>query len=155
MAQAYCLVQDIKDDFKALVTAGASPVFTDAQITELIAQESSFIAARVGLRYVLPPDITDGSFVDAALILKRIAIFRVSERVRNKLEVKTNVSQAMDSDEKFNKNSVRTFKDDLDLIIKGLLLLPNVPLISAGSGVSSFNTDVGYHHKFKISKQQW
>lgn len=152
---AYCTIQDIKDDWKSLVIDAAGSAITTAILNAWIAQESAFMDSKIGLRYVINPPIDLITNTQAALVLKRIAIFRVSERVKNKIEVKANATQAQDSDEKYSKNRVRTINDDLDAIAKGLLLLPGVPPLSAGSGVSSFNTDVGYEHKFDVAKQQW
>lgn len=149
---SYCEQSDIEADFKN-ITFDTTTAVTADQLSDWIDQESVYIDARIGLRYAIP--VVQNLYPNAFILLKRICIFRVSERVRNKLEVKTNVSQKQDSDEKYEKNRVRTPNDDLDLIIKGLLLLKDVPLLSAGSGVSSFNTDIAYVHKFDVGKQQW
>lgn len=149
---SYCEQSDIEADFKNIVFDDESAV-TDEQLDAWIEQESAYIDARVALRYVVP--VVESTFPKAFLLLKRICIFRVSERVRNKIEVKSNVSQALESEEKYSKNRVRTFNDDLDLIAKGLLVLEGVPTLPNGSGISSFNTDSGYCHQFDVSKQQW
>jgi len=147
----YCETADVKSDFKKITFDSESAV-TPAKLTEWITQESNYIDARVGLRYVVPIDKT--TYPEAFSLLKRIAIFRVSERVRSVLEVKTGTTQK-DSDEKAEKNFVRTPNDDLELIVKGLLLLKGVPLISASAGVNSFNVDQCVPHVFDVRKQQW
>lgn len=147
----YCETADIKADFKK-ITFDSESAITPASLAEWIVQESNYIDARVGLRYVVPIDKT--TYPEAFSLLKRIAIFRVSERVRSVIEVKTGTTQK-DSDEKAQKNFVRTPNDDLDLIVKGLLLLKDVPLISANAGVNSFNVDECVSHVFDVRKQQW
>lgn len=146
----YCTQADIEMDFKGLVISNTA-VITPALITEWIEQESNYIDARIGLRYIVP--VTAGA---AALsILKRIAIFRVGERVKNKLEVKSNVSQK-ESEEKYIENYVRTPNDDLTAIAKGTLLLSGATLINTqGAGVSSFTSDLCNPHLFDVRKQQW
>lgn len=147
----YCVKADIETDFKAL-EIGDGKAVTPSTLNQWIDQESTYIDARVGLKYVVPIDET--TYPEAFLILKRIAIFRVSERVRNVIEIKTGVTQK-DSDEKYKKNEIRTPNDDLDMIVKGLLLLKDVPQLSKNAGVNSFNVDVCAEHTFDVRKQQW
>lgn len=148
----YCTQADIEAEFKNTVFDATTAVTAD-QLAAWINQESQYIDARIGLRFVVPVD--PSAYPEAGAILQRICIFRVSERVRNKLEVKSNITQALASDEKYIKNVVKTPNDDMDLIIKGLLGLKGVPLVSKDAGVSSFNSDVGYCRKFNVAKQQW
>ena len=56
------------------------------ELEELISQESAYIDARVSVKYATP--ILSESYPNAFLILKRICIFRVSDRVRNIIEIK-------------------------------------------------------------------
>lgn len=147
----YCSKKDIEADFKGIEFNDTSAV-KPSELNEWITQESYYIDARVGLRYVVPIDET--TYPEAFSLLKRIATFRVSERVRNVIEIKTNVTQK-ESEEKYKKNEVRTPNDDLDMIAKGLLLLKGVPLLSKDSGVSSFNVDTCQSNVFDVSKQQW
>jgi hypothetical protein len=148
---AYCTKAEIQQDYKAL-TLNENSAVTPAALDKIIEQESFYIDARIGLRYVAP--VSEDVYPEAFSVLKRIAIFRVSDRVRNILEVKTGVTQK-DSDEKYKDNRVRTPSDDLDLIIKGLLILKNVPLLDKNGGVNSFNVDACTQHVFNTSKQQW
>jgi len=147
----YCSKKDIEADFKGIEFNDTSAV-KPSELNEWITQESNYIDARVGLRYVVPIDET--THPEAFSLLKRIATFRVSERVRNVIEIKTNVTQK-ESGEKYKKNEVRTPNDDLDMIAKGLLLLKGVQLLSKDAGVSSFNVDTCQSNVFDVSKQQW
>lgn len=147
----YCAKKDIEADFKGIEFSDTTAV-KPSELNEWILQESNYIDARIGLRYVVPID--ESSYPEAFSILKRIATFRVSERVRNVIEVKNGVTQK-ESEEKYKKNEVRTPNDDLDMIAKGLLLLKGVPLLSKDSGVSSFNVDTCQENVFDVSKQQW
>lgn len=148
---AYCEQADIEADFKA-ITFNADTAITPAKLNAIIEEESNYIDARVGLRYVVP--VVKADYPEAFSILKRICVFRVSDRVRSVIEVKDGITQK-ESNEKEKDNRSRTPNDDLDLIIKGLLLLKNVPLISKGSGVNSFNVDACVEHVFDVRKQQW
>jgi len=147
----YCAKKDIEADFKGIEFTDSTAV-KPSELNEWITQESNYIDARVGLRYVVPID--KETYPEAFSILKRIATFRVSERVRNVIEVKGNVTQK-ESEEKYKKNEVRAPNDELDMIAKGLLLLKGVPLLSKDSGVSSFNVDTCQENVFDVSKQQW
>lgn len=145
----YCTQSDIESDFKGLIIA-VGAVITPTLIADWIDQESAYIDARIGLRYITP--ITG---IESLKLLKRICIFRVGERVKNKMEVKTNVTQK-DSEEKYIENYVHTPNDDLSMIAKGTLLLKDATLINtAGAGVSSFTADLCEPHLFDVRKQQW
>lgn len=152
---AYCEVTDIQKDFKA-ITFNSESAVTPGSLTEIILQESNYIDARIGVKYVTP--IVESTYPEAFSILKRICIFRVSDRVRNIIEVKKEQTQK-NSEEKYKDNRVRTPNDDLDMIAKGTLLLKNVPQLSENAGVSSKCFDTGSCDEdctvFDTSKQQW
>ena len=148
---AYASQTDIEAELKG-ITFGASTSVTATQLTAWIDQESNYIDAKISLRYVAP--VLIGDYPEAYSILNRICIFRVTERVKNKLEVKSNVSQ-LDSEEKYTENYIRTPNHDLEAIVKGNLLLKDVPLINANGLVNYFHTDSGDCHTFDTSKQQW
>lgn len=144
----YCTQTDIEAEFKEIVFSGSSAV-TTTELAEWIDQESAYIDGRVGLRYVVPVTATN-----ALKVLKRICLFRVSQRVKNVIEVKAEVDQKR-SEEKYIQNKVMTPNDDLDLIIKGLLLLEGASLKSTKTGFNSFNVDKGVKNVFDVRKQQW
>ncbi len=152
---AYCAVSDITDEFKGLVISNSGTAITTAQCTEWIEQESNYIDAKIGLRYVAP--VAVGSYPIAYSILKRICIFRVSERVKNKIEVKANASQT-DTEQKYIENYIRTPNYDLDQIVKGNLILKDVPLVNSDGGVASpcgVACDTSECHTFDVNTQQW
>jgi hypothetical protein len=152
---AYCSTSDIQKDFKSLVIDDNSAIKSGA-MNDLIEQESNYIDARIGVKYVTP--VVEETYPEAFSLLKRICIFRVSDRVRNIIEVKKDQTQK-GSDEKYKENKVRTPNDDLDMIAKGTLILKNVPQLSSGAGVSSACFDTGTCDSdcttFDTSKQQW
>jgi len=147
----YCLNTDISDEMKGIVITSGNSV-TDAQVDEWILQESSYIDAKIVVRYLVPVNSTD--YPDAYAVLKRICIFRVTERVKNKLEVKTNVSQ-LDSEQKYTQNYVRTPNYDLDQIALGKLILIDVPLQATNGLVNFPDVGSGECHQFDTSQQQW
>lgn len=149
---AYCTVDDIKADFKSIEIEDSGTTIITADADEMIAQESSYINGRIGVKYVTPIDLDADT--DAMRILKRICLFRCGERVKNILEVKTGATQ-MDSDQKQPRNIARTPNDDLDLIVKGLLLLEGATLRGSAQGVSSFNSDNCIGHTIDVTRQQW
>lgn len=156
----YCTADDIRADFKGVKflpydsTPGAqNTATTEEQLEEWIEQESALMDGYIGKIYILP--ITLASYPSAALVLKRICIFRVSARVKNKNEVKAESNQ-LNSDEKFLDNRIRTPNNDLMAIGKKELLLLDVPLIDSAGGFESFTSSSDSHgRKFNTNKQQW
>jgi phage gp36-like protein len=146
----YCTVANIKSDFKGLQVETSGTTISTDEAQEIIDQTSAYIDGRIGVKYVTP--VTEGAA--ALLILKAICIYICSERFKNILEVKTGAAQ-MDSDQKQSKNIARTPKDDIDLIVKGLLLLDGATLQGTKQGVSSFNSDECIEHVIDVTKQQW
>lgn len=146
---SYCTKQNIKDDFKSLQIEASGTIITDSKVDALITQESEYIDSIITKRYHLP--IVEADSPKAWEILKRIAIFRVSLRVRNILEVSSDATQA-NSEEKFVDNKVRTPNDDLAMIEKGLLILIDAKM-KEGLGVTKNKTvNCGL---FKMSLEQW
>ncbi len=127
----YCSIDDVEGEFKALQFTSQSAV-TSNQVTDWIKQESAYINAKISLRYITPVTTT---YEDAFLILKRICVFRVAERVKNKLEVKSGNNQT--DQEVKQPNYTRTPNTDLLDIAEGRLVLLNVPLVAANGAVSS------------------
>ena len=156
----YCSVDDIKAEFKAIkfdpfnATPGAvNTATTEEQLEEWIDQESEYIDAMIGKVYQTP--ILEVNSPKSFKILKRICIFRVSARVKNKNELKQEVNQK-NSDEKFLQNGVMTPNDDLKMIADEDLLLQDAEKIDADGGFSSFASDTDYCSRvFNTCKQQW
>lgn len=148
----YCTVEDLKSDFKSIEIEATGTKVTIAEAEEIIEQVSSYINGRIGVKYVVPVSLSDTT--DAMRILKQISIFLAGERLKNILEIKTGETQ-LDSEQKQSRNIARTPKDDLDLIVKGLLLLPGATLAGAAQGVSSFNSDNCVGHQMDVTRQQW
>lgn len=153
----YCSIQDIKDEFKQIVFAtlpNTGATLTEAVVTEWITQESEYIDARISVRYQTP---VLSSYTSAFSVLKRICIFRVCQRVKNKIEVKANATQ-LSSEEKYTQNYVQTPNYDLEQIAKGNLILKNVPLVNSSGDIASscgVECDASTCHTFDVGKQQW
>ncbi len=149
----YCVQADVVQEFKELTVADGA-VITSALLDSWIADETAVINGRISTRYLTTPEITFAAYPDAYTILKRICVFRVSERVKNKLEVKNGITQ-LESEEKYEKNYVTTPNDDLDKIVKGTLILKGVGLVNTSLGINSFNSSQGVCRVFDPTKQQW
>jgi hypothetical protein len=125
---------------------------TSNQINDWIKQETAYMNGVIGLRYVTPVAAT---YEEAFLILKRICIYRVAERVKNKIETKSGISQT--DQEVKAPNFTRTPNADLKAIADGDLILKGVPLVSSTGAVSSWcepDCDSSNCHTFDGS-QQW
>lgn len=147
----YATATDIEGEFKATQFTSSSAV-TSNQINDWIKQETAYINGIIGVRYVTPVTST---YDEAFLILKRICIYRVAERVKNKIEVKSGISQT--DQEVKALNFTRTPNADLKAIAEGDLILKGVPLVSSTGAVSSWcepSCDSSDCHTFDGS-QQW
>lgn len=127
----YCTTYDVEGEFKAVQFTSSSAV-TSVQVTDWIKQETAYINAIISLRYATP---VANTYEEAFLILRRICTFRVAERVKNKLEVKTGINQT--DQEVKQANYTRTPNTDLRDIAEGRLLLVGVPLVSETGAVAS------------------
>ena len=139
----YASVNDIKDDWKKINFDDVNAIITVQKVENMIIQETDYINSWISNKYIVPVSEIDSPI--AFNVLKRICIFRVSERIRNIIEVKTG--------EKQNKNYSRTPNSDLRDIQKGTMQL--IDAIRNKSGTSSFNVDSGKCFEFDTSKQQW
>ena len=148
----YCSRQDIIDDFKKLDIAASGTVITEAKLDALIAQETNYIDGMICSKYITP--VVVGTSPIGFSILKRVCIFRVSLRVRNILEIRSDSTQA-NSEEKFADNKVRTPNDDLDMIAQGKLKLPDAQRRSSSLGIQSGSNQAGECNPFKVGEQQW
>lgn len=155
---SYCTVDDIKREFKGLMFQDIDDVnsvktsTTKQDVEEWIQQESDYIDGFVSKIYVIPLEITA---VQSLRILRRICIFRVSARVKNKNEMKNEVNQ-LNSDEKFLQNKVMTPNDDLMNIIKKNLVLPDATEVDKEGGLSYLEIGVDTCERvFNPCKQQW
>ena len=159
----YCTLEDIKADWKGVQflpydsNPGAkNSATTVEQLEKWIDDESNYIDGIICKVYQLPIDPL--SFPQAASILRKICIYRVSMLIKNKNELKQEITQK-NSDEKFAQNYVRTPNDDLMAIAKKNLILIGVPEVDATGGFDSFASDSGSDccrtPKFNTCKQQW
>lgn len=147
----YAVADDIKSDFKDIVFDNDS-VVTPSLVDEWISQETAYINASIAQRYKIPVIEADSPI--SFLLLKRICIFRVALRVKNKIEIRSDASD-QNSEEKIEQNYVRTPNDDLRMIAKGTLILPDAVSKSSDLGVSSFTSKKGKKPFFNVCEQQW
>jgi hypothetical protein len=148
----YCSNQDIINDFKKLDVQCNGTVITESKLDDLIEQESFYIDSMIGSKYMVPA--SEISSPSGFSILKRICIFRVSLRVRNILEIRSDATQNS-SEEKFTANGVRTPNDDLMAIKNGKLVLIDVPRKGTNLGIQSGSKQSGVCSPFKVGEQQW
>lgn len=147
----YCLVDDIRSDFKDIVFSATSSV-TEDEVTKFIAEETAFIDSIICARYVVP--IIEGTSPNSFLVLKRICIFLVSDRVRHVLYVKTG-NDSKDSDSKGLRSLSRQPRADLNSIRDGKSKLSDATTqqecIGFDVGIDSSCEDM----RFNPSKDQW
>lgn len=145
---SYCTIADIKNDFKKIDFSSDGAIVSEAMVTEWISQESETINSKICNRYTVP--VVSGDSPASYLILKKICIFLVSERVKNKIEVKTPIA-SKDSEEKGPR--MRSPYADLKEISEGKMHLRDAT--PKGTVTTSFNVDQGLCPEFDVNKQQW
>lgn len=145
---SYCAISDIVADFSNSVVFDSDSKVTDAQVTEYIESESNYIDSYIASKYKVP--VLEVDSPSAFAMLKRICIYRVSDRVRNILEVKTGDTN-LDQD---TKGQSRTPTNDLKLIIDGKLSLIDAPLATTDDGLS-FGVTSDAYKPFNLNTQQW
>lgn len=143
----YCTVQEVRDEFAGITIASAGTKVTESNISDWATQEAAFINSCISSRYNIP--IVEADSPISFLVLKRIAIYRVSERVKNKIEIKTSVDQTSSEEKSFVQT--RTPNSDLNDIISGKINLPDAGLIAERGMVASQGSE-GF---FKLDEQQW
>ena len=148
---SYCSVDDVRADFKDIVFNATSSV-TQAEVEKFIAEESAFIDSMICARYIAP--VIEADSPNAFLVLKRICIFLVSDRVRHVLYVKTG-RDASDQDTKGLRSLSRQPRKDLEAIRDG-----KSKLVDAETVKECIGFDVGIERTcddstFDTTKQQW
>lgn len=143
----YCILSDIQSDFGD-ITFDADSKVTDTKVDEFIVSESNYIDSYISSKYAVP--VVEANSPSAFALLKRICIFRVSDRIRNILEIKTG-DNAINQDV---KGQSRTPSDDLKKIIDGKLRLIDAPLATTDDGLSYGLTDSSYK-PFSLNQDQW
>lgn len=150
----YCVQSDIEAEFPH-ITFGANTKVTQAQLLIWIEQETIYISSRIGTRYQVP--VVKGDSPLGFAVVERICIFRVSDRVKNVIEVKSNETQIA-SDQKQQGNRSRTPNSDLKMIQENKMVLFDVDLISSEDGMTSPCVDVDLNEPclfFDERLQQW
>lgn len=143
----YCNLDDIKADFGKVDFTATSKVTSD-QVESFITSESAYIDAYISSKYKTPVD--ENNSPQSFALLKRICIFRVSDRIRNILEIKT-ANQNINQDV---KSQTRSPSDDLKMIIDGKLRLSDCELATTDDGLSFGVIDQAYK-PFNLNDQQW
>lgn len=142
----YCTAPQVADEFNGTVfTAQSNP--TLVTVDRWIEEADSLINSKVGLRYVVP--IVNA---DDLIVIRQIAIYLVSARVRRRLnrtgpEGETAKVAVTDTEKKA--------MDLLKQIVDATLLLPGSTPLNSGGGVSSHNVSEGVEFKWKRGVVQW
>lgn len=144
----YCQLSDIQADFANSVSFDANSKVTDTDVNNLIASESIYIDSSIVAKYQVP--VVEVDSPKAFALLKRICVFRVSDRIRNILEIKT----GNDDINQDVKGESRTPNDDLKKIIDGKLRLIDALIASSDDGLAYGVRDEAYA-PFKLNEDQW
>lgn len=148
---SYCSVDDIRSDFKDIVFNATSSV-TEDEVQKFIDEETAFIDSMICARYIVP--IVELDSPNSFLVLKRIAIFLVSDRVRHVLYVKTG-RDASDQNTKGLKSLSRQPRRDLEMIRDGKQKLADAETVKECIGFDVGTDSTCSDMRFDPSKQQW
>ena len=144
----YCQLSDIVADFANGVEFTTTSKVKLSEVESYIESESNYIDSAIASKYQTP--VIKATSPKAFDLLKRICIYRVSDRVRNILEIKTgndDVNQDV-------KGQSRNPNADLKLIIDGKLKLIDAIIATPDDGVSFGIRDEAYA-PFKLNEDQW
>lgn len=148
---SYSTVDDIRSDFKDIVFNANSSV-TETEVEKFIDEETAFINSMICARYKTPVIELDSP--EAFLVLKRICIFLVSDRVRHVLYVKTG-RDASDQDTKGLRSLSRQPRRDLEAIRDGKSKLSDAVKVDECIGFDTGSDSTCSDMTFDPSKQQW
>jgi phage gp36-like protein len=146
----YCQLEDIEREFSGTPFNNSSKVTGDS-VNEFISQESANIDGRIACRYQTP---LTGSETESLKVLKRICIYRVCERIKPILGVKTQIQQITQVGQA-RLDSIETPNDDLDRIVDGDLRLVDAVSASTGEGVDFGETEEEIEPIFARDKVSW
>lgn len=145
---AYCVIDDVKAEFKSITFTGSDAAVTEADVTEFIVQADAEINSRIGLRYQVPVTAE----ATALSLLKMISIWLVSARIKEITEVK-DVREEVNQDVK--ADSASRARKMLDQIAKGEINLIGATLASTADGVNSYVSANNVERVFKKDTDQW
>ena len=148
---AYSTVDDIRSDFKDIVFNANSSV-TEAEVSKFIDEETAFINSMICSRYQTP--VVENDSPTAFLVLKRICIFLVSDRVRHVLYTKTG-RDASDQDTKGLRSLSRQPRRDLEAIRDGKSKLADAVKVADCIGFDTGTDRTCEDMTFDTTKQQW
>jgi hypothetical protein len=144
----YCTNTEVASDFKNITFSPTSTV-TDSEVDELILQESAFIDSMICSSYQVPITGTN-----SLLLIKKIAISLVSDRVRHVLYTKTG-SDDKDQDTKGLKSLSRDPRGDLKKIQEGTLKLGDAVALTTNIGFDTGDSPGCDEMVFDVRRQQW
>lgn len=146
---SYCSVPDVASDFKN-ITFNATSTVTDSEVESFIEQESAFMDSMICSVYVVPVTGTQ-----SLLLLKKIAIHLVADRVRHVLYTKTGQDNK-DQDTKGLKSLSRDPRGDLKMIQSGALKLADAVALTSNIGFDTGDDVPGCDQRvFDVTRQQW
>jgi len=144
---AYSTFTDVASEFRN-ITFGSSGALTSAEVTEFILQADQFIDSRLGLKYQVPV-----AGLNSLKVIKRLSIWLVTSRIKDILKVKTGIATG-EQDTRENDPG-KMARNELDMIVKGQLLLPDATLVSAADGFKSYSVDTAQEFIFGRDSDDW
>lgn len=147
---AYSIYTDVASEFRGIDFSSTS-VVTSTEVTEFIAQADQYIDSRIGLKYSVPVSSSDSPL--SFKILKRLSIWLVTSRIKDILKVKTGVDTGEQQTRENDPGKMA--RDEIDMIVKGTLLLPDATLASSADGFRSYSVDAGQEFTFSRDSDDW
>lgn len=142
---AYASVSDVAQEFKN-VTFDSTSVITDTRVTKFITETEAIINAKVGKIYQMPLDQTASP--QSTIILRRISIGMVSNRIKEILDVKTGEEDTKQAGKQTDYKSPEML---LQEIVDRKTPLPDASLLSPTNGATNYDVgDATVQHVFKV-----
>lgn len=143
----YSTVEEVKSEFKDLVTSGDTAI-DDEEIDAFRADAFSYINARIGNKYQTPvPDTAE-----CINILKQIEIWFVKDRIESIVRRNLPAGKKVGS---LAGSLKKDAEDLLDKIISGKMRMGGATLRTSADGVKSFAVANGEAHQVKKGTDQW
>lgn len=146
----YAAVVDIQNEFRKITFDGTSDI-TDTRVTGFLEETDAMIDTLLSVRYQLPITGTK-----SLLVLKRIEIAVVAERIASILDLKQNKVVSSTIKQEYNKKDKANIAIKmLNQLVDGIIILPDAVLLDSQYGFSSYTEDNNIEPFFEKGVDQW
>lgn len=144
---SYADTAAVTSEFKD-ITFSATTKVTDTEVDQFIDEVEAEINMILSTRYVTPVTSTEG-----IKILRRCTVILTKQIINNIFRVKTGNDKV--NQELPTGGGPARCRKMLEKLADGTLTLPGATLVSAGSGLTDYNSNNNVTPTFDVTKEQW